>query len=319
MSDRYGNRGGDPYGDQIDPNSDPRYQRGGGGGMRLPMRLAPLVIGAVMIAGMLIKGCQEGPFGRRQVVAINPVQESQLGEQAFAEVRQSERGNIIGNGPLKQAVQRIANNLIRASQSPAFEEKTRVKSLDFKWDLEVVQSDQVNAFCLPGGKIVVYTGILPVSRTEGGLAVVMGHEIAHALAHHGAERMMQQNIVNIGLQSASGSMGDMDPGTRTRMLQALNAGAKFGILKYSRTHESEADRLGLYLMAIAGYDPAEAPAFGADGGSRRRQIATRVHVDSPKPRNPHQGSHLWQEEVKPLYQASTQADGGGRALPNPSR
>ena len=101
----------------------------------------------------------------------------------------------------------------------------------FHWELEVVEDPQVNAFCLPGGKIVVYTAILPVAETDAGLATVIGHEISHALAHHGAERMAQQQMVKIGLTSASASMGDMDPNNRQQLLSVLNAGAKFGIFE----------------------------------------------------------------------------------------
>jgi predicted Zn-dependent protease len=132
-----------------------------------------------------------------------------------------------------------------------------------KWEVQVVRDRQVNAFCLPGGKIVVYTAILPVCETDAGLATVMGHEIAHALAHHGAERMAQQQMAQVAVSAAGSSMGDMDPAQRQRMMQVLNAGARFGILKYSRSHESEADHVGLLMMATAGYDPRESVRFWA--------------------------------------------------------
>src|SRR5262249_32820279 len=130
-----------------------------------------------------------------------------------------------------------------------------------QWNVEVVNSNEKNAFCLPGGKIVVYTGILPIAQTDAGLATVLGHEISHALCRHGNERMGKQQIVNIGMGAVNSSLGDLDPQNRQQILSVINAGAKFGILHYSREHESEADHMGLLLMAAAGYDPHEAARF----------------------------------------------------------
>ncbi|MGB0133409.1 M48 family metallopeptidase, partial [Dokdonella sp.] len=130
----------------------------------------------------------------------------------------------------------------------------------YKWEASVIQSDQANAFCLPGGKIAVYTGILPVAKNTDGLAVVMGHEIAHALLRHGGERMAQQKLVQIGSIAASMSTGDMDPGQRQMVMAAIGAGAQYGVLlPFSRSHESEADKVGLLLAAAACFNPQEAP------------------------------------------------------------
>jgi predicted Zn-dependent protease len=278
-------------------------------------RLVPLLLGAVAIGYMAVKGCQEGPFGRNQIVALNPEQEMALGAQAFEQVlRQSD---VVAEGPLVDAVRRVVNRLIAAAEKPDFLEPTKVQPQKFRWDVRVVRNQQVNAFCLPGGKMVVYTGILPVAETEAGLAVVMGHEIAHALAHHGAERMAQQQLVQIGQTAAAGSIADLDPHAQRQILGLIGAGAKFGlVLPYSRNHESEADRLGLYLMAVAGYDPLGAPKFWqrmskVGGGKAPPEFA------STHPSHERRVAELenWQSEVRSLFQKAQPAPGGERKLP----
>lgn len=240
---------------------DPRYdnRRGPGMGMGLAVRMIPILIGLATIGFTMVKGCQQGPFGRAQVVAIQPDQEEKLGLQAFQETLQN--AHVIRQGAAVEAVRTIAKRLIHATQNEEFQKMIGTPIPKFQWELEVVDDKQINAFCLPGGKIVVYTSILPVAETDAGLATVIGHEISHALAHHGAERMAQQQMVQVGLTSASASMGDMDPHNRQQLLSVLNAGAQFGILRYSRKHESEADHMGLLLMAAAGYDPNETIRF----------------------------------------------------------
>lgn len=236
-----------------------QYGEGGGGGFGLGARLIPILIGLVCIGATMVRGCQHGPFGRTQVVAISPEQEAQLGLQAYQEVLSTSR--ILRRGPTVEAVHQVADRLIEATNSPEFQRSIGIKIPKFEWELEVVDDKQVNAFCLPGGKIVVYTAILPVAETDAGLATVIGHEISHALAHHGSERMAQQQMAQIGLTAAGASIGDMDPAKRQQIMMVLNTGAKFGILKYSRGHESEADHMGLLLMAAAGYDPRESMEF----------------------------------------------------------
>lgn len=240
---------------------DPRYRYSDGdrGGMGIGVRLVPILIGLIAVGFTLARGCQEGPFGRMQLVAIKPEQEAVLGMQAFEETLNNAR--VVRRGPTVEAVRAVTHRLIRATANSEFQQMIKIPIPKFDWKLEVVDDKQVNAFCLPGGKIVVYTAILPVAETDAGLATVIGHEISHALAHHGAERMAQQQIVQIGLTSAGASMGDMDPARRQQLLSVLNAGAKFGILSYSRSHESEADHMGLLLMSAAGYDPHETIRF----------------------------------------------------------
>jgi len=132
----------------------------------------------------------------------------------------------------------------------------------YNWEFNLVEDDQVNAWCMPGGKVVVYTGILPVTNDEAGLAVVMGHEIAHAIAEHGNERMSQQLLQQVGAVGLMVAMKDEPAQTQALWLSVYGVGTTVGVLlPYSRTQESEADHLGLIFMAMAGYDPYEATAF----------------------------------------------------------
>ena len=133
---------------------------------------------------------------------------------------------------------------------------------NYKWEFNLVESPQVNAWCMPGGKVVVYTGILPVTQDENGLAVVLAHEIGHALAQHGSERMSQGLLSSLGEMTLSKAIQDKPEETKKLWMTAFDVGAQYGVLlPYSRLQESEADHLGLILMSMAGYDPHAAVAF----------------------------------------------------------
>jgi predicted Zn-dependent protease len=149
-------------------------------------------------------------------------------------------------------VRRVGERLAKAADRP-----------DYKWEFNLIDDPKtINAWCLPGGKVAVYSGILPVTRDENGLAVVLGHEISHALARHGAERMSQSLITHLGGAALSVAMSGSPAATEALAQQAYGAGANVGILlPFSRKQESEADHIGLILMAKAGYDPANAVDF----------------------------------------------------------
>jgi len=133
---------------------------------------------------------------------------------------------------------------------------------DYKWEFNLVEDKQVNAWCMPGGKVVVYTGILSVAQGETGLAVVMGHEISHAIAEHGSERMSQGLLAQFGGVALAEALSTQPAATQQLWMSAYGVGTQYGaILPYSRMQESEADRLGLIFMAMAGYDPNEAISF----------------------------------------------------------
>lgn len=240
-----------------------------GFGMGVPrrrsgMRWWVLVLFAGYLGYYWIGHRQDASFtGRSQMIDTTMDQEVALGLQAFEQVLS--QSNVVTQGQLPDEIREIARRLIQAG--PKFEQYAARRHGvaahtpwdDFEWDVAVIDSDEANAFCLPGGKMAVYTGIVPVAQNADALAVVMGHEIAHALLRHGAERMAQQKLVQIGSIAAGMSTGDMDPRQRQMVMAAIGAGAQYGLmLPFSRKHESEADYVGLMLASAACYRPEEA-------------------------------------------------------------
>ena len=189
--------------------------------------------------------------GRASHVGMSTQQESALGLQTYQQVlSQSE---TIDSGPELEMVKRIAGRL-----APA----TGKAGQDFDWKVSLIHDSKANAFCLPGGKIVVYTGIIPIAQNEPGLATVLGHEMAHATSRHGAQRVLQQNLTQTAMTGIAVSLSDMDYDKQRVVMGALGAGAQFGVLMpFGRKHESEADEIGLIYMARAGYDPQESIRF----------------------------------------------------------
>jgi predicted Zn-dependent protease len=180
-----------------------------------------------------------------------------------------------------ERVQRVGRRIQGAVERYFAEHGMSDRLRGYKWEFNLVESPEVNAWCMPGGKVVFYTGILPVCGDESGIAVVMGHEVAHAVAGHGGERMSQQLVAQMGGMALSVALRDKPDQTRNLALAAFGAGAQVGVLlPFSRTQESEADHLGLVFMAMAGYDPHRALAFwqrmaaGKKGGSLPEFLGT---------------------------------------------
>lgn len=223
-----------------------------------------LALGYVLVKMLFTPTFTNPETGRKSKVGMNLQQEQALGLQAYQQVLQKEGGNRVASGPETDTVTRIAHRLASAAAEKSGEH--------FNWQVSVIRSDEVNAFCLPGGEIVVYTGILPVAQTEAGLATVMGHEMAHATSHHGASRMYKQELAQIIGTGVQGSIGNMDPQQQQAIMSAFGAGAQYGYsLPFSRNQESEADHIGLLYMARAGYDPRQAVEFWQrmDGATSR--------------------------------------------------
>lgn len=189
--------------------------------------------------------------GQTVRVSLSPEQEQALGLQSYQQVLRESQ--TVDSGPQHDMVLRVAKRLI-----PLLDERSR----RYEWSASLVKSDVPNAFCLPGGKIVVFTGILPITQNEAGLAAVMGHEIAHATARHGAQRIFQNELLQTAMSGMQGSLAELDPEQQRAILGVLGAGVQYGlVLPYGRDHENEADKMGLMYMARAGYDPEEALRF----------------------------------------------------------
>ena len=215
------------------------------------------------LLAMNLAACATVPGTGRSQLSL--VDDSELNTMAATEYKQ-----MIQQGPLSTdqkstaMVKNVGAKISRASETYLKEHGLEKEIPNYKWEFNLIQSDQVNAFCMPGGKVAFYTGIMPYCKNENGVAVIMGHEVAHAIAHHSRERASQQLMTNVGgtLLSVGLGVGGASSLTSDVAMAAFGLGSQVGILlPYSRAHESEADRIGLTLMAMAGYDPQGAVAF----------------------------------------------------------
>jgi predicted Zn-dependent protease len=160
-----------------------------------------------------------------------------------------------------QEIVKVGNKMAEAVEAYLIEQgyDSLVNELD--WEFNLLENEEINAWCMPGGKVAFYTGILPFTRDETGIAVIMGHELAHAVANHSGERMSQEILMELGVGSIDLAMGQDPTLTQEILLLSIGLASNLKILSFSRKHELEADRMGLIFMALAGYDPREAPAF----------------------------------------------------------
>ncbi|MBF0613560.1 MAG: M48 family metallopeptidase [Magnetococcales bacterium] len=279
----------------------------------------PSRLGVVTILGLtvlVLTGCQNVPLtGRQQLALIPPNQMMAQASQAYGEFMQQAR--IIQGTREDQMVQRVGRRIQHAVERYMTEHNLAGQLHGYQWQFALVDDAKTpNAFCMPGGKIVVYTGILPLTRDEEGLAAVLGHEVAHAIAQHGSERASQKMLasaagaavssVAAGAVTKSSSAADQ---AKVKLLAAgFGAAATYGVLMpYSRLHESEADRMGMHFMALAGYDPHKA----VDLWARFKVVAHKGKQVPPEffSTHPSDDTRITQNqatlpEVLPIYQAN---------------
>ncbi len=248
-----------------------------------------------LAAAMLLAACSTVPVtGRSQLNLLDADTEMALGVRSFAEVKQQSR---ISHDPAANAmVQRVGKRIAAVAELP-----------NAQWEFVVFDSPEQNAFCLPGGKVGVYSGILPVCQDDAGLATVIGHEVSHAVARHGAERMTDQMLVQAGGMALSELMQTRPAAAQQLALQVYGAGTTVGaVLPHSRLQESEADHIGLIYMAKAGYDPHAAVAFwqrfaaAHKGSSRPPQFLSTHPVDETRIAN----LKKWLPDAMPYYEAA---------------
>jgi predicted Zn-dependent protease len=198
--------------------------------------------------------------GRKQLSLVPNDQIIGMSKEQYAQVLKENQ--MSSNQQQVEMVKRVGTKIQKAVEAYMAEKGKSDELKDFAWEFNLIQDDKtVNAWCMPGGKVAFYTAIMPICADENGVAVVMGHEVAHAIANHGAERMSQQMAAQMGLNVLGTALGQNPTQTKDLFMQAVGMGTNIGMLKFSRAHESEADHMGLIFMAMAGYDPNGAPKF----------------------------------------------------------
>lgn len=215
----------------------------------------------IVIAVALAHGCATVPVtGRKQLSLVSSAEINQMSETQYREV--IKKGPLSTNKEQTEMVRRVGGRIQKAVEKYMADKGASDQLTGFNWEFNLIEDAKtVNAWCMPGGKVAFYSAIMPICKDEAGVAVVMGHEVAHAIANHGRERMSQGLLAEFGLSTVSAAMGQNPTATQQIFMQAMGVGTNVGMLKFSRSHESEADHMGLIFMAMAGYDPASAPKF----------------------------------------------------------
>lgn len=250
----------------------------------------------VLLFLLLIVACAKAPItNRTQFIILPQAFEMQLGASAYLSMLETEK--ISPNKHYARAVSRVGQRIAAVSHTP-----------NLRWQYTVFDNNQVNAFALPGGKIGVYTGMMPVAKTEAGLATVMAHEVAHATARHGGERMSLGILLEMGSAALASAMKKKDKKTQGRVLAAYGIGSTLVVtLPFSRKQEAEADRIGLIYMAKAGYDPREAIPFWERMGAAGRGSPPEFLSTHPGYRTRIKNLRRWIPEAMEYYENSEKA------------
>ncbi|MGB0979054.1 MAG: M48 family metallopeptidase [Croceimicrobium sp.] len=216
----------------------------------------------LLISSLLVLGaCKTVPLtGRKQVSLIPGSQMNAMAVNQYQQVLSESK--VLRGTPEANMVNSVGQKISQAVEQYLRQKGHAEMIKDFKWEFNLIEENVANAWCMPGGKVAFYTGILPICQDEAGIAVVMGHEVAHAIANHGSERMSQGLIQQFGGTALQVAIKEQPEKTQGLYMAAYGIGSQYGaMLPFSRLHESEADEMGLVFMAMAGYDPREAPKF----------------------------------------------------------
>ena len=281
--------------------------------MKYRMRYG-FLLGACLLF-MTVAGCSTVPItGRSQ---FNTIPDSLINSMALQEYKsflKDPETKLSTDAEKTAMVQRVGTRIAGAVEKYMTDNYMADRIEGYKWEFNLVESKEKNAWAMPGGKVVVYTGILEIAEDETGLSVVMGHEIAHAIAKHGSERMTQGLMISLGGIALDKALEDEPSATREIFLTSYGIGATVGImLPYSRTHEKEADRLGLIFMAMAGYDPEAAVGFW------ERMAESKDGPDIPEFLSTHPASQSRIENIQNyMYEAKQYYQKSGHA-PEPQQ
>jgi len=272
--------------------------------MRDVMKISLLTL--VMVIGVAaLAGCETNPYtGRSQLLMTSMSEEMKMGAQAYDQVKSDPKMRPSQDPREIEPVKRVAARIVEAAKRSKYAETAK----QFQWEVTIIKDDKTaNAFALPGGKMAVYTGIFPMAKTEAGLAAVMGHEVVHALARHGAERMSQGQLTNATMQVVGAAAGAAGGGGMLGQaaMAALGVGAQVGVLlPFSRKHESEADYIGILLAADAGYDPRESVALWERMGQMSGGGTTSEFMSThPSHETRIEQLKKWLPEAMAIYQA----------------
>ncbi len=242
-----------------------------------------------IIITCILLSCSTVPLtGRKQV---NLLPESEMLAMSFSQYNQFLKENKIStNQKQSELIKHVGGRIATAVEKYMNEKGLASQIKDYAWDFNLVEDKTPNAWCMPGGKVVFYTGILPYTKDEDGLAVVMGHEIAHAIARHGNERLSHQLGVQLGGLALSAAIDEKPEETQMLYMAAFGLGSQVGfMLPYSRLHETEADKMGLVFMAMAGYNPRAAVPFwermAASGGQKPPEFLSTHPADQTRIQN----------------------------------